>query len=94
MKDVVLDGKRMTSVDTTHEYLAVKLNLPDYYGRNLDALWDILSIISEPIHIVLVNEDKLVCNLGGYGELLLKVLYEAAEFNKKIYINTEDGKKS
>lgn len=94
MNDVILDGIKMTSVDTAHEYLAAKLGLPDYYGRNLDALWDILSTVSEPIHIVLVNEDELICNLGGYGELLLKALYEAAEFNKKICINAEDDGKS
>lgn len=94
MKDVVLDGYRMTSVDTTHEYLAAKLDLPDYYGRNLDALWDVLSTVSEPLHMVLVNGDKLISNLGSYGELLLKVLYESAEFNKKVSINVEEGKKA
>ena len=90
MKDVILDGNEMTSIDTAHEYLAVQLNLPDYYGRNLDALWDVLSTQSEPIRIVLVNEDKLIYYLGGYANLLLNVLYEAAEFNKKIYINAGD----
>lgn len=94
MTYVVLDGKGMTSVDTAHDYLAARLDLPDYYGRNLDALWDIMSTISVPIHIELINVDELICNLGGYGELLLNVLYEAAEFNKGIHINAEDeGKK-
>lgn len=86
MKHVILDGKEMISIDAAHEYLADKLNLPDYYGRNLDALWDILSTISDSIHIELVNEDKLICNLGGYAQLLLKVMHEAAEFNMNIHV--------
>lgn len=91
MKYVILDGKEMISIDAAHEYLADKLNLPEYYGGNLDALWDILSTISEPIKIVLENEDKMIFNLGGYAELLLNVLYEAVEFNKNITFNAEDS---
>lgn len=46
-----------------------------------------------PIHIELINVDELICNLGGYGELLLNVLYEVAEYNEKIHINVEDEEK-
>lgn len=38
--------------------------------------------------------DELICNLGGYGELLLNVLYEAAEYNEKIHINVGDEEKN
>lgn len=36
-----------------HDYLAEALNLPEYYGKNLDALYDCLTEIS--CEIVLIN---------------------------------------
>ena len=36
-----LDGKLIK--EEGHDYLMRALNLPDYYGRNLDALYDILT---------------------------------------------------
>ena len=43
MKEIELNGAKMVDKETTHEYLKEKLSLPDYYGANLDALWDCLS---------------------------------------------------
>ena len=37
MKIVVIDGRKMTDRETAHTYLKRKLDLPEYYGRNLDA---------------------------------------------------------
>ena len=35
-----------------HDYLMEALNLPDYYGKNLDALYDCLCEIEADIEIV------------------------------------------
>ena len=86
MKTVTLNGARMTSVETTHQYIAYKLRFPKYYGGNLDALWDILSTESEPILIRLVNTDRMNQSLGDYAKLVLNVIYEAAAENKKIHV--------
>ena len=87
MNYIVLDGAAMTSREVAHTYLALKLDFPSYYGNNLDALWDILSTVSETIHIKLVNEEKLREHLGGYGQSLLAVLAEAAQENEKIILS-------
>lgn len=87
MNYIVLDGEAMTSREVAHTYLALKLGFPCYYGHNLDALWDILSTISETIHIKLVNEEKLRDYLGDYGQSLLDVLTEAAKANEKIILS-------
>lgn len=84
MKYAVLNGEKMTSVEIAHKYLASKLYFPAYYGGNLDALWDILSTISEPMQIRLINKDKLSYYLGDYGDLLINVMHEAAIFNDRI----------
>lgn len=46
-----LDGNLIR--DRGHDYLAEALNFPDYYGKNLDALYDCLTEID--CEIVLVN---------------------------------------
>lgn len=81
---ILLNGKRMTSRKSTHLYLKRKLNLPSYYGNNLDALWDILSTSSDPMDIVLFNKDALNDNLGSYSSGLLSVFKDVSEDNKNV----------
>ena len=50
-----LDGKLIKKQG--HDYLKEALNLPDYYGKNLDALYDCLTEIE--CEIELVNADEV-----------------------------------
>jgi len=59
MKIVILDAKKMLEKVKMHEYLAKKFDLPEYYGKNLDALFDCLCEINEPTLIKLKNESAL-----------------------------------
>ena len=59
MKSVILDAKKMLKKEKMHEYFAKKFDLPEYYGRNLDALFDCLCEINEPTLIKLKNEKFL-----------------------------------
>ena len=45
MRTITLDGQRMVSIQETHAYIEKKLEIHDYYGKNLDALWDSLTSI-------------------------------------------------
>ena len=40
---LVIDGKAVTDMDALHDLFARELDLPEWYGRNLDALYDILT---------------------------------------------------
>ena len=73
MELIIIDGRRMTSVEQTHEYLAKTLRLPPYYGRNLDALHDCLTDLSRDVWIVLINGDLMDEALGEYAEKLRRV---------------------
>ena len=42
-----------------HDYLMEVLNLPEYYGKNLDALYDCLCEIGVETDIILINSDKV-----------------------------------
>lgn len=42
-----------------HDYLKDVLNFPEYYGKNLDALYDCLCEIGVETEIVLINGEGL-----------------------------------
>ena len=43
----VLDAARMETREDAHACLKAELNLPEYYGNNLDALYDCLTEMPE-----------------------------------------------
>ena len=47
---MILDGELIK--EKGHDYLMEALNLPDYYGKNLDALYDCLTEIECEIEII------------------------------------------
>ena len=61
MNEVVLYGEEMK--ENPHEYIREKLDFPDYYGENLDALYDCLTELSNKIIIIkdssLLEEDMI-----------------------------------
>ena len=65
-----LDGKLIK--EEGHDYLMRALNLPDYYGKNLDALYDCLTEIE--CEIELVNADEV-------DEDILETFLDAASEN-------------
>ncbi len=73
MEFIIIDGRRMTSVASTHEYLARTLRLPAYYGRNLDALHDCLTDLPRSVWIILINGDMMDEALGAYAGKLRRV---------------------
>ena len=56
-----LDGNLIK--ENGHDYLKDALNFPDYYGKNLDALYDCLCEIGEETEIVLINSDEVSTDL-------------------------------
>ena len=77
MRTVILDGRRFTDRAAAHDYLKSALELPEWYGRNLDALADCLSEVHQPICLVLENIQALEDNLGDYAHRFLRVLEDA-----------------
>lgn len=55
MKRITLDGKKIRKDE--HDYLKEELDFPDYYGRNLDALYDCLTEIGIETEIELINSE-------------------------------------
>ncbi len=85
-KSITIDGRRCKTKEKTHEYLAKKKGFPPYYGKNLDALADVLSSYDKNITIKLKYSSSIRKNLGEYGEAMLKIFTDSAE---KGYITLE-----
>ena len=83
---VIIDGRMITDKVMLHAYLKEQCNFPEYYGNNLDALYDVLTDRSEPLEIVVENADELKEILCGYGEAFIETLQDAAAENERITV--------
>ncbi len=74
MTYIFLDGEKISSNAELHAAFAGALDLPEWYGGNLDALHDVLTERADPVGIVIVNEALLHEHLGrraaGFFRLL------------------------
>lgn len=79
---MILDAAQMNEKVQAHRYLAKMLALPDYYGRNLDALYDCLTDLDET-EIRFVNLEEAG---GTYFSRVLSVFREAEIENPKLHL--------
>ena len=86
MKELIIDGRRCKTKEGTQDYLARKAVFPPHYGKNLDALYDVLTGCGESLHVRVRYASAIEANLGAYGETLLTVFREAAEENENIIL--------
>ena len=85
MKEITLDFKEFMSVKEAHGYIAGKLKFPDYYGANLDALYDCLTDISDDVTVRIIN-----CDITDRDEnALVNVFWDAAFENDALKVQVE-----
>ena len=89
---IILDGRKMIDQGSAHAYMIKQFHFPFYYGRNLDALWDMLSEYNERTEIYLFHGNRLLENMPDYGRKLIALFKEAAEENEHLYFWTNVGK--
>lgn len=88
----VLNGYNMLSKEQVHTYLSDRLNFPDYYGKNLDALYDLLSTYSQPekLIILLIYSEMMLDQLGEYGYKLVQTFEDASKGNPHLDFRMKD----
>ena len=88
MRKIVLDFTGIRNRDDLHQYLKERFGFPEYYGENLDALYDVLTEPMEETEIVFA-EDRSGFPRGeemrSYLERVRKVFEDAAEENGSLH---------
>ena len=73
----ILDFSEIKTVLGLHQYLKKVFDLPDYYGNNMDALWDCLSCCyNESTTIELRNLDVLRKRLEHTAQTMVEVFQD------------------
>ena len=83
MKTIRLDISNIQTVRALHIYLAYMLQFPAHYGKNLDALHDVLCEESEERRILLAGKPAGV-EMEGYLPRLMYVMEDCAQENMHI----------
>ncbi len=80
---IFLNGKGMTTREAFYDEIEKKLELPEQYGRNLDALYDFLTEL-QSADIVLTNADDMLFHLDDYARAAIQAFQEAAIENPSV----------
>lgn len=89
---IYLFGQKMKNMEQTHRYLMRKLEFPDCYGKNLDALFDVLTENGTERRIVLLYARRLREHLGNDAERLIQVFSDAAAENPRLRFELREGR--
>jgi ribonuclease inhibitor len=80
MTQINLNFETIRTKEQLHAMLKTELNLPAYYGANLDALWDCLGgCIGVPVRINIRGVARLREQLGDYADQLAHVFRKAGK---------------
>lgn len=80
MQKVTLEGSKMDTPERAHALLKERLELPDYYGANLNALWDCLTgWIDLPVEVEWLDFGSSRARLGEFADELRATFEQAAE---------------
>lgn len=86
-----IDFSECKYVHDLHEELKNKLELPDFYGRNLDALWDsITGIMDTPAYITISGIGKLPKDLRSTVDKMIDVFRRAEIMYGDVRIRVEE----
>lgn len=82
MKQITLDGNLLGDAAQVHDYLKEILEFPEYYGKNLDALYDCLTDL-EDIEITITAPDEN----GAIFQKVLRIFKAANRENGALKVN-------
>jgi RNAse (barnase) inhibitor barstar len=83
----LIDGENSRNFDQLYQNFATALHFPEHFGKNLDALYDMLCDLNwleekgfENVHLVIRNYDAMLSDIDKDEKLgLLSVLRDTAE---------------
>ena len=82
MKQITLDGNILSDAALVHDYLREQLQFPEYYGKNLDALYDCLTDLDDIEITITAPEDD-----GAIFQRILRIFKSAEKQNESFQLN-------
>ena len=82
MEEKVIDCSQVKTKEDLHRILREALSFPEWYGSNLDALYDCLTELSGKVR--LLEWETAEAELGPYGAKAKKVIATAALRNPQL----------
>ena len=84
MKIICLDGRLLQKSEEGHSYIQQMFEFPEYYGKNLDGLFDLLTEIGNDLEIHIHHYDDM-------DQRIKKVFLHAENENEhlKIFLTNE-----
>lgn len=70
----VIDGEKIEDKESLWNAVGEVIELPEYFGNNLDALSDVLQERDMRGKINVLNEEQFINILGDYGKIFLQVI--------------------
>lgn len=92
MKNIIIDFSECKYPMDLHNEIKEKLELPEWYGSNLDALWDMLTgFIETPITITVTFKPEIESaeNLRESIFKIIETFKEAAEEDEELKFNCD-----
>ncbi|MCQ2431979.1 MAG: barstar family protein [Clostridia bacterium] len=88
MKEIVINCEKLRSRKVLHDYLEKELVLPEYYGRNLDALHDILSSVNKggAVHFIITNRVNQSSRMVALYQALIDMLTDLNGENPNVSV--------
>lgn len=85
MRKILLDFKITRTPEQVQEYLALQFEFPDYYGKNLDALYDMLTELTEDTCVGIFESEEEWEN-DSYLRKVKRVFWDAEEENPHLAV--------
>ena len=86
MNNYTVDLKDVFNADELHRVIGEAVPLPEYYGGNLDALYDVLSEITEETTITFINTEGAEAAMPKYIKSLRRMSKDVQNENPNIHL--------
>ncbi|MBR3146879.1 MAG: barstar family protein [Eubacterium sp.] len=87
--EYIIDLAGVETEEDVQDRLMESLPLPDYYGGNLDALYDVLTEMGDGWHLIIVGTDDVSEEIRPYVEELIDVCSDASAVAPDLTVDVE-----
>ena len=85
MNNIILNFSNCKHIGEIHQIIKKGFDLPDYYGENLDALWDCLDYYcTDKLTVHIIGFYLVAEELSGYMKKILSIFQRVTENSPNI----------